>query len=70
VIRSGHDGLLYRTGDEQELTRTLERLATGGAELSAMRDNAARTALEYRPERTAERLASVLERVVGAYARA
>jgi glycosyltransferase involved in cell wall biosynthesis len=70
VIRSGHDGLLYRTGDEQELTRTLERVATGGAELSAMRDNAARTALEYRPERTAERLASVLERVVGAYARA
>jgi glycosyltransferase involved in cell wall biosynthesis len=70
VVRSGHDGLLYRTGDEQELTRTLERVAAGAAEIAALGDNAARTAQDYRPERTAERLTSALERVVGAYARA
>jgi glycosyltransferase involved in cell wall biosynthesis len=70
VIRSGHDGLLYRMGDEEELTRTLDRVAAGGPEFAAMRDAAACTAQEYHPERTAERLTAALERVVGAYARA
>jgi len=70
VIRSGHDGLLYRMGDEEELTRTLDRVAAGGPEFAAMRDAAVGTAQEYHPERTAERLTAALERVVGAYARA
>jgi glycosyltransferase involved in cell wall biosynthesis len=70
VIRSGHDGLLYRMGDEEELTRAMDRVAAGAPGLAAMRDAAVRTTQEYHPERTAERLTAALERVVGVYARA
>ena len=57
-------GLLYRTGDEADLTRTLERVAAG-ADLATIRKNAVRTAQRYHPERTAERLHRALEQVTG-----
>jgi glycosyltransferase involved in cell wall biosynthesis len=65
VITSGHDGLLYRMGCADDLTRTLERVAAGGADVLALRENAPRTALLYHPHRTAERLRGVLDRVLG-----
>jgi glycosyltransferase involved in cell wall biosynthesis len=65
VITHGHDGLLYRTGDQDDLTRTLEQVAAGGPRLAGIRENAARTARRYHPERTAERLRSALDRVTG-----
>jgi glycosyltransferase involved in cell wall biosynthesis len=65
VITSGHDGLLFRTGDKADLTRTLEQVAAGGPGLAAMRANAVRTAQRYHPERTAERLLRSLEQVTG-----
>ena len=64
VITSGHDGLLYRTGDQDDLTRTLERVAAAGPQLAAIRRNAVDTAQDYHPKRTAERLQRALERVV------
>jgi len=64
VITSGHDGLLYRTGDQDDLTRTLERVAAAGPQLAAIRRNAVDTAQDYHPKRTAERLQRALDRVV------
>jgi len=64
VITSGHDGLLYRTGDQDDLTRTLERVAAAGPQLAAIRWNAVDTAQDYHPKRTAERLQRALDRVV------
>jgi glycosyltransferase involved in cell wall biosynthesis len=69
VVTSGHDGLLYRMGCQDDLTRTLERVAAGGSALTAMRENAVRTAAGYHPQRTAERLRRVLERAAGTSAR-
>ena len=66
VITHGDDGLLYRTGDQDDLARTLEQVAAGGPQPVAIRENAVRTARRYRPERTAERLRSVLEHVTAA----
>ena len=63
VITSGHDGLLYRTGDQADLTRTLEGVAAGGPQLAAIRRNAVDTAHDYHPKRTAERLQRALDRV-------
>jgi glycosyltransferase involved in cell wall biosynthesis len=63
VITSGHDGLLYRTGDEADLTRTLQRVAAG-SDLAAMRGNAVDTAQDYHPKRTGERLRRALDQVV------
>jgi glycosyltransferase involved in cell wall biosynthesis len=63
VITPGHDGLLYRTGDQDDLTRTLERI--GGPECAAMRENAIGTAHDYHPKRTAERLRRALDQVIG-----
>jgi glycosyltransferase involved in cell wall biosynthesis len=64
VITSGHDGLLFRTGDEADLTRTLQQVAAGGPLLGAMCENAVDTAQAYHPKRTAERLQSALDQVV------
>jgi glycosyltransferase involved in cell wall biosynthesis len=66
VITSGRDGLLYRMGDHDDLVRTLERVAAGGADVAALRQRARSTAERYRPERTGERLRAALDRVVGA----
>ena len=66
VIRSGHDGLLYRMGCEDDLRRTLERVAAGDVPSATIRENARRTAQTYHPRRTAERLRDVLDGVVGA----
>ena len=66
VITHGHDGLLYRTGDQDDLARTLEQVAAGGPQPAAIRENAVRTARRHHPERTAERLRSVLEHVTAA----
>ena len=63
VIESGRDGLLYRMGSQDALTRTLERVAAGGPELAAMRARAVVTAQQYHPQRTAARLRDVLDRV-------
>jgi hypothetical protein len=52
-------------GCADDLTRTLERVATGGADVLALRENAPRTALQYHPQRTAQRLRCVLDRVLG-----
>ena len=65
VITHGHDGLLYRTGDQDDLTRTLEQITVDGPELAAVRANAVRAARRYHPERTAGRLRSALDRVTG-----
>lgn len=65
VIDSGRDGLLYRTGSQDDLTRTLEQVAAGGPSFAAMRRHAAETAQGYHPKRTADRLRCVLDRVVG-----
>jgi len=64
VITSGGDGLLYRTGEQADLTRTLERVAAGDPQLAAIRRNAVDTAQDYHPKRTAERLQRALDRVV------
>ena len=64
VITSGGDGLLYRTGEQADLTRTLERVAAGDPQLAAIRRNAVDTAHDYHPKRTAERLRRALDRVV------
>ena len=69
VIRSGRDGLLYRMGSEDDLTRTLEQVVADAPELAAVRANAARTAQEYHPERTATRLRDALDQVIGATSR-
>ena len=42
VITHGHDGLLYRTGDQDDLTRTLEQITADGPQLAAVRANAVR----------------------------
>lgn len=63
VIEPGRDGLLYRTGSQDDLTRTLERVAAGGPELDAIRARAVVTAHRYHPQRTATRLRDVLDRV-------
>ena len=65
VITSGRNGLLYRTGDQADLTRTLEHVAAGGPQLAAIRQDAVGTAHHYHPKRTAERLQRGLDRVVG-----
>jgi glycosyltransferase involved in cell wall biosynthesis len=65
VVESGRDGLLYRMGCEDDLARTLERVAAGGPELAALRQQARGTAQRYHPQRTADRLRGVLDRVVG-----
>lgn len=62
VITSGRDGLLFRTGDEADLTRVLQQVAA--ADLAGMRGNAIETAQEYHPKRTAERLRCALDQVV------
>jgi glycosyltransferase involved in cell wall biosynthesis len=64
VITSGWDGLLYRMGSVDDLTRALGRVAADGAAVAAIRANAPRTARRYHPERTAGRLGRVLERVL------
>lgn len=64
VITSGHDGLLYRTSDQADLTRALAQVAAGGPELAAIRGNAVGTAHDYHPKRTAERLRRALDGVV------
>ena len=64
TIASGRDGLLYRMGSQDDLTRTLERVAAGGASIEAIRRAAPVTAARYHPRRTADRLAAVLDRVV------
>jgi glycosyltransferase involved in cell wall biosynthesis len=69
VIDSGRDGLLYRTGGVDDLTRTLERVAEGGTAMDAIRQAAPRTAERYHPKRTADRLQAVLDRVVAGSAR-
>ena len=65
VITHGRDGLLYRTGDHDDLVATVERVAGGVVDLAALRDGARRTAERYHPARTGERLRAALERVVG-----
>lgn len=64
VIESGHDGLLYRMGDQDDLTGTLERVAAGGDALTTLRRNAAHSARRYHPDRTAARLGQVLDAVL------
>jgi glycosyltransferase involved in cell wall biosynthesis len=64
VIGSGRDGLLYRMGDQDDLTHTLERVAAGGPAIDALRRAAPQTAEGYHPKRTADRLRRVLDRVV------
>jgi glycosyltransferase involved in cell wall biosynthesis len=65
VIESGRDGLLYRMGSQDDLVRTLERVAGGGADLAAMRRRARSTAERYHPKRTGDRLRGALARVLG-----
>ena len=64
VIGSGRDGLLYRTGSQDDLVRTLELVAGGGADLAVMRRHARSTAERYHPKRTGDRLRTVLDRVL------
>jgi len=63
VIESGRNGLLYRTGCEDDLTRTLERVAAGGEPLAALRERARDTARRYHPHRTGAALRDVLDHV-------
>ncbi len=64
VIESGRDGLLYRMGHQDELTRTLEGMAAGNGPFAAVRQRAARTARRYHPQRTGAALRDVLDRVL------
>jgi glycosyltransferase involved in cell wall biosynthesis len=65
VIESGRNGLLYRMGCEDELTRTLERVAAVGEPLTALRERARDTARRYHPHRTGAALRDVLDHVGG-----
>ena len=65
VIESGRDGLLYRMGCQDALTRTLERVAADGGTSAALRECARDTARRYHPERTGAALRDVLDRVHG-----
>jgi len=65
VIESGRDGLLYRMGCQDSLTRTLERVAAGGEPVAELRERARETARHYHPQRTGAALRGVLDRVRG-----
>jgi glycosyltransferase involved in cell wall biosynthesis len=65
VIESGRDGLLYRMGCHDTLTRTLERVAAGDEPLAALGARARDTARRYHPHRTGAALRGVLDRVCG-----
>jgi glycosyltransferase involved in cell wall biosynthesis len=65
VIESGRDGLLYRMGCQDSLTRTLERVAAGGEPIAELRERARDTARHYHPQRTGVALRGVLDRVRG-----
>lgn len=65
VIESGRDGLLYRMGCQDALTRTLERVAAGDEPLAALGACARETARRYHPHRTGVALRAVLDRVCG-----
>jgi glycosyltransferase involved in cell wall biosynthesis len=65
VIESGWDGLLYRMGDQDALTRTLERVAADRDAAAALGERARDTAHRYHPQWTGAALRDVLDRVHG-----
>lgn len=65
VIESGRNGLLYRMGSQDALTRTLERVASGAEPMAAIGGHARDTAQRYHPHRTGSALRDVLGRVLG-----